>query len=360
VGPVTGSFWRDRRVLVTGHTGFKGSWLSLWLARLGASTAGYSNGVPTEPALFEAASVAETLDNHVGDVRDLADLVRVFEDHRPEVVFHLAAQSLVRTSYAAPTTTFETNVLGTVNVLEAVRATGGVRSVIVVTTDKVYAHAGSHPHREDDPLGGSDPYSGSKAAAELATAAYRSSFFDGPGAPAVATVRAGNVIGGGDWARDRLVPDLVAALAAGREVEIRYPHATRPWQHVLNPLSGYLLLAERLWDEPELARAWNFGPVSAGSQSVESIVRRVSELWGSELVVRSPGEPQPPEAPALQLDASLARELLGWSERWEIAEGLRATVDWYRRWAAGEDARALTAGQIDAFAADRRPTPVPS
>lgn len=354
------SFWRDRRVLVTGHTGFKGSWLSLWLARLGAATVGYSNGVPTDPSLYEAASVAETLTDTVGDVRDLAHLVRVLDEHRPEVVFHLAAQSLVRTSYAQPALTFETNLLGTVNVLEAVRATDSVRSVVVVTTDKVYEHAGSHPHREHDPLGGSDPYSSSKAAAELATAAYRSSYFAGAGAPAVATVRAGNVIGGGDWAQDRLLPDLIAALTAGDEVEIRYPQATRPWQHVLNPLSGYLLLAERLWDEPELARAWNFGPAGGDAKSVEWVVRRISELWGTELRMRSPRQPQPPEAPALQLDASLARERLGWSERWDIADGLRATVDWYRRWAAGEDVRALTTGQIEAFVADRQPTPVPS
>lgn len=352
------TFWCDRRVFVTGHTGFKGGWLSHWLARLGATTVGYSDGVPTRPSLYETASVGETLTSIVGDVRDRDRLARTLREHRPEVVFHLAAQPLVRRSYADPVLTFETNVLGTVNVLEAVRAVDSVRSVVVVTTDKVYEHVDSRRHREDDPLGGSDPYSSSKACAELVTAAYRSSFFAGEGCPAVATVRAGNVIGGGDWGRDRLVPDLIASLVARRAVEIRYPQAIRPWQHVLNPLEGYLLLAERLWDEPALARAWNFGPHRPDRHSVEWLVERISELWGSELRVLSPRGIQPPEAPTLELDAAQARDGLGWTERWGISDGLRATVDWYRRHAAGEDARALTIGQIDEFTTDRQPSPV--
>lgn len=344
-------FWQGRRVLLTGHTGFKGGWLSLWLDRLGATTVGYSDGVPTKPSLYEAARVEETLVSVVGDVRDLGQLERTFEEHRPEVVFHLAAQPLVRRSYAEPVLTYETNLLGTVNVLEAVRRVDSVRSVVVVTTDKVYAHVESRPYREDDPLGGSDPYSSSKTCAEHAAAAYRTSYFaDGP---AVATVRAGNVIGGGDWAEDRLVTDLVAAIAAKRPIELRHPQATRPWQHVLNPLEGYLLLAERLYDEPELARAWNFGPAGAESRTVEWLVGRFADLWGIELELGTASQPQPPEAPTLELDASLATKRLGWTERWGIEEGLAASVDWYRRHAAGEDARALTLGQIDAFASAR-------
>jgi CDP-glucose 4,6-dehydratase len=350
------SFWHDRRVFVTGHTGFKGCWLSLWLARLGAITVGYSNGVPTQPSLYEAACVGDTLTSLVGDVRDREHFGRTLEEHRPEVVFHLAAQPLVRRSHAEPALTFETNVLGTVNVLEAVRAVDSVQSVVVVTTDKVYEQAGSRRYREGDPLGGSDPYSSSKACAELVTAAYRSSFFTGEGCPAVATVRAGNVIGGGDWAQDRLVPDLIAALGADEAVEIRYPQAIRPWQHVLNPLDGYLLLAERMCDQPDLARAWNFGPDGADSRSVEWLTRQISELWGTELRVLSPRQRQPPEAPTLELDASQARDQLGWTERWGISVGLQATVDWYRRYAAGEDARTLTIRQIDAFTTGHQPT----
>lgn len=352
------SFWRNRRVFLTGHTGFKGSWLSLWLARLGASTVGYSDGVPTQPSLYEAASVAETLASVAGDVRDREHLGRTLADHRPEVVFHLAAQPLVRRSYAEPALTFETNVLGTVNLLEAVRSVDSVRSVVVVTTDKVYEHVESRRYRESDPLGGSDPYSSSKACAELVTAAYRSSFFSGEGSAAVATARAGNVIGGGDWAQDRLVPDLIAALRTDRPVEIRYPQAIRPWQHVLNPLDGYLLLAERLWDEPALARAWNFGPVESDMHTVEWLVGRISEQWGSGIRVLAPPQPQPPEAPSLLLDATRAQEELGWTERWGISAGLEATVDWYRRDAAGEDARTLTIGQIEAFTAHHQPASV--
>ena len=353
-------FWRDRRVFITGHTGFKGSWLSLWLARLGAVTAGYANGVPTHPALYEVATVGDTLTSIVGDVRDREQLVRALRQHRPEVVFHLAAQPLVRRSYAEPALTFETNVLGTVNLLEAVRAADSVRSVVVVTTDKVYEHVESRPYREDDPLGGSDPYSSSKACAELVTAAYRRSFFSGAGRPAVATARAGNVIGGGDWAQDRLLPDLIGALVAGAPLEVRYPHAIRPWQHVLNPLEGYLLLAERLCDAPDLAHAWNFGPGGDEPQSVEWLIRRVSELWGTELTVQPPRRQPLPEAPTLTLDASQARDRLGWTEHWGLEEGLRATVDWYRGYGSGKDARALTVGQIVAFATHGRPVPVTS
>jgi CDP-glucose 4,6-dehydratase len=344
-------------VFVTGHTGFKGSWLCLWLARLGARTVGYSDGVPTEPSLYDVARVGETLTSIVGDVRNGPQLGRAVAEHQPEVVFHLAAQPLVRRSYADPVLTFETNVLGTVNLLEAVRRVETARAVVVVTTDKVYEHRAPRRHREGDPLGGTDPYSSSKACAELAVAAYRASFFTGETSPAVATVRAGNVIGGGDWAQDRLVPDLVGALMASRTVEIRYPDAIRPWQHVLNPLDGYLRLAERMWADPDLSRGWNFGPADSETRSVAWLIGRFSALWGSDLRTVSPSEPQPPEVPTLELDPSQARDRLGWTESWALEQGLVATVDWYRRHAAGEDARALTAEQIDAFSAERRDPP---
>lgn len=349
-GVVNASFWRDRRVLVTGHTGFKGSWLSLWLSRLGATTVGYSDAVPTRPSLYEVAAVEETLTSIAGDVRDREHLCRAIEQHQPEIVFHLAAQPLVRRSYAEPALTYETNVLGTMNVLEAVRRTDAVRAVVVVTTDKVYEHVVSRRHREGDRLGGSDPYSSSKACAELVTATYRASFFGGPGRPGVATARAGNVIGGGDWAADRLIPDLIAALVDGTPVEIRYPRAIRPWQHVLNPLDGYLMLAEQLCDDAGAARAWNFGPESSDAQTVEWVAARAAECWGSEIRVISPAEQQPPETASLELDATQAREELGWRQVWDLEQGLGATVDWYRRYAAGENARTLTIEQIDAFA----------
>jgi CDP-glucose 4,6-dehydratase len=352
------SFWRERRVLATGHTGFKGGWLSLWLWRAGAEVVGYSNGVPTQPSLYEAARVDEVTRSIIGDVRDLRDLKRAFADHRPEVVFHLAAQPLVRASYADPVTTYETNVLGTANVLEAIRRTKSVRAAVIVTTDKVYEPVPGRAHREDDRLGGEDPYSSSKACAELVTAAYRASFFADEGAPAVATARAGNVIGGGDWARDRLIPDVVNALARDDDVEIRYPHAVRPWQHVLNPTEGYLLLAEALWQDRAAGRAWNFGPGPEDARSVEWVAKRAAELWGMSLRIVSPSSAQPAESESLELDASLARTELGWHPRWALDRGLEATIGWYRDHAAGEDARALTLAQIDEFVTGDSRVPV--
>ena len=352
-GSVNPSFWAGKRVLVTGHTGFKGSWLSLWLGHAGSSVIGYSDGVPTTPSLYEAAAVEETLTSVVGDVRDRDALRRALEGARPEVVFHLAEQPLVRRSYVEPALTYETNVVGTLNVLEAVKVVDDVRVVVVVTTDKVYQHVSSRPHKEDDRLGGADPYSSSKACAELVTAAYRASFFQDRG-PAVATARAGNVIGGGDWAHDRLIPDVIAALIADRELEIRYPQATRPWQHVLSPLEGYLMLAERLWDDRGAARAWNLGPEPSDSRTVEWVAEQVAELWGAPLRMAAPSGEQPPEAPSLQLDATAARTELGWSPRWGLEAGLRATVSWYRRHADGEAARALVTEQIEGYVGDRQ------
>ncbi len=338
------SFWRGRRVLLTGHTGFKGSWLALQLAELGAEVVGYANGVPTEPSLYELAEVEQGLVSVLGDVRDAELLRRTVAEHRPEVVFHLAAQALVRASYDDPAGTFETNVLGTVNVHEAVRAADGVRVVVNVTTDKVYApHAGGAAYTETEPLGGHDPYSTSKAASELVTASYRASF---PGGPALATARAGNVIGGGDWAADRLVPDLMRGAFAGEPVVVRNPDSVRPWQHVLNANGGYLLLAEKLWDDPALAGAWNFGPELDDAVSVGAVAARLSDLWGAEIELLSPTGSQPHEAETLRLDASRARHSLGWRPHWDLDRALASIAEWYRAYAAGSSLRDATLAQI--------------
>lgn len=337
-------FWSGRRVLVTGDTGFKGAWLALWLRELGASVVGLANGVPTEPSLWEAAGVGALIEHHEGDVRDAARVAEVVAAAAPEVVFHLAAQPMVRRSYLEPAETYATNVMGTVHVLDAIRRAGSVRAAVVVTTDKVYDNR-EWPwgYREDEPLGGHDPYSSSKGAAELVTAAYRSSFFGADGACAVASARAGNVIGGGDWGEDRLVPDIFRAVAAGAPVRIRNPHAIRPWQHVLNPLSGYLVLAERIADDRAFAKAYNFGPSDDDVRPVGWLVEQLAVA--SEI----DDGPHPHEAHWLKLDSSLARTTLGWAPSWDLAEGLRATADWYRAHRAGEDVLALTRAQIASF-----------
>lgn len=332
-------------MLITGDTGFKGAWLSLWLTELGASVTGFADGVPTDPSLYELARIGELVEHHDGDVRDAQRVAAVVATARPEVVFHLAAQPMVRRSYADPAETYAVNVMGTVNVLDAVRrAPGDVGVVVVVTSDKCYENR-EWPwgYREDEAMGGHDPYSSSKGAAELVTAAYRSSFFNDDGSAAIASARAGNVIGGGDWGADRLVPDIYRAVAAGAPVRIRNPHAIRPWQHVLNPLSGYLRLAERAWDDRALARGFNFGPAEDDVRPVGWIVER--------LAVRSELDdgPHPHEAHWLKLDSSLARSALGWRPAWDLSEGLRRTAEWYRVHREGEDVLAETRAQLAAF-----------
>jgi CDP-glucose 4,6-dehydratase len=341
------SFWRGRRVLVTGHTGFKGSWLSLWLQELGAEVHGYGLAAPTEPSLYEAARVSEGMAGSVaGDVRDRAAVAEAVAAAAPDVLLHLAAQPLVRHSFADPVGTYETNVTGTANVLDAA-GRAGVRAVLVVTSDKCYApRADGAPCREGDPLGGDDPYSSSKACAELVAGAWRRSF-----GTALATVRAGNVIGGGDWAVDRLVPDAMRAALAGRPLLVRNPDAVRPWQHVLNPLSGYLEVAQRLGEDPGAAEPWNFGPAADDELPVRAIADRIAELWGEGFEWRAQDDAGPPETALLRIDSTKARERLGWAPRWPLDEALSATVDWFRAWAAGADARAVTAAQIAAFAA---------
>jgi len=349
---VTPEFWRGRRVLLTGHTGFKGAWLALWLKRLGASIAGYSLPPPTRPSLYELARVGEVVDSVEGDVRDPGRLAAALADAAPEIVFHLAAQSLVRPSYADPVGTFATNVGGTINLLEACRGVAPLRAVVVLTSDKCYEENGAGPaHRESDPLGGHDPYAASKACAEIATAAYRRSFFSAAGSQVgLASARAGNVIGGGDWAADRLMTDLVGALSAGRRPRLRNPSATRPWQHVLDPLAGYLVLAERLHAEGQrYAEAWNFGPAPDGAVTVQAVAERVARLWGPGAGWDPDPDAQPREAPALALDAGKARSRLGWRPLLDLDAALAWTVSWYKGLNGGAGARALAEDQIGRY-----------
>jgi CDP-glucose 4,6-dehydratase len=358
---LTPEFWRDKRVLLTGHTGFKGSWLSLWLQGLGANLLGYSLPPPTDPSLYVLAGVGPGMQSISGDVLDLEHLRRVMREFQPQIVFHLAAQSLVRRSYADPIGTFSTNVLGTANVLEAVRSAPAVQAVVIVTTDKCYENQvyPNHEHprafRESDRLGGFDPYSSSKAAAELVTAAFRQSFFSSgePGAnPGIATARAGNVVGGGDWAADRLVADVMRAAIDGGEVSIRNPHAVRPWQHVLDPLCGYLMLAERVCTDPgDFSGAWNFGPDQTGALPVSEVLHRLQELWGPSVAwpVRGNHRDHPHEAAYLSLDCTKAKLQLGWTPQWNLNVALEATVRWYKAYQAHQDVRRLAREQIQSF-----------
>jgi CDP-glucose 4,6-dehydratase len=345
------AFWRERRVLLTGHTGFKGAWLALWLQALGARVTGFSNGVPTEPSLYELARVGEGMENVDGDVRDHDAVTRAVADTAPEIVIHMAAQSLVRRSFAEPRDTYATNVMGTVNVLDAVRVAGKqARAVVNVTSDKCYENREwEWGYREHEPMGGHDPYSSSKGAAELVTTAFRRSFFAAPDGPRLASARAGNVIGGGDWGEDRLVPDLMRAALAAADARIRNPNSIRPWQHVLNPLSGYLVLAQALWDSPEYAQGWNFGPVEEDARPVGWIVRRMGEMWPGGLRSTLDDGPHPHEARYLKLDSSRARERLGWRPLVALDATLQSIVDWYRALGEGADMRAVTLGQIDTF-----------
>ena len=324
-------FWNGKRVLITGNTGFMGGWLTFWLKRIGASVTGFALAPPTSPNLFEAASIAEGMQSVQGDVRNLSALRDAMAMARPEIVYHMAAQSLVRASYQEPVETFASNVMGTVNVFEAIRRADMVRVVVNVTSDKCYENREwIWGYRETDPVGGDDPYSASKGCAELVTAAYRRSFFADK--VALASARAGNVIGGGDWAPDRLVPDLIRAFTVGRPAIIRNPGAIRPWQHVLEPLAGYLMLAERLWhDGPAHAEAWNFGPGADSMVTVQELAERIVEAWGSGATALKfdAADPQPHEAMLLKLDTSKARMRLNWQPGLALQDAVQLTVEWY-------------------------------
>ena len=349
------TFWRGKRVLITGHTGFKGTWLALWLKRLGAVPLGLSLAPETEPSLAALTDLERQVETVRGDIRDAAFVSEAMARLAPEIVLHLAAQTLVRRSYDEPALTFETNVMGTINLLQAVRLAPSVRAVVVVTSDKCYENREWHwPYREDEAMGGYDPYSASKGCAELVTSAWRRSYLAKPAADGqtvgVASVRAGNVIGGGDWAADRLIPDCMRALSAGRAVPIRNPHATRPWQHVLEPLSGYLLLAERLWnDNTAFAEGWNFGPVIEDAQPVSEVVARITALWSDDARWELIGGDHPHEAGFLAVDSSKARSRLGWRPRLRLGEALAWTTEWYKRHYGGEPAERLVLEQIGRF-----------
>jgi CDP-glucose 4,6-dehydratase len=345
------AFWRDRRVLLTGHTGFKGAWLSLWLQSLGARVTGFAVDVPTQPSLYELARVGEGMEGLEGDVRNPEALAAAVTAASPEIVIHMAAQSLVRPSFVEPRQTYEINVMGTVNVLDAVRVHGSdVRAIVNVTSDKCYENREwEWGYREDEPMGGFDPYSSSKGCSELVTDAFRRSFFSDPAGTRLASARAGNVIGGGDWGEDRLVPDIMRAALASEQVRVRNPSSIRPWQHVLNPLSGYLLLVQALWDAPELAEGWNFGPTDEDARPVGWIVERIASLWPEDLRWVQDDGPHPHEARYLKLDSSKARAQLGWRPGLALEATLESIVDWYRELRADGDMRAVTLKQIEAF-----------
>ncbi len=345
------SFWAGKRVFLTGHTGFKGAWLSLWLGRLGAKVVGIGLPPATTPSLAVLAGIDGLIDSRFTDIRDAGELMRQVRSAAPEIVLHLAAQALVRTSYAEPLQTFATNIQGTANLLEAVRATGTARVVVAITTDKVYRNIEQfYPYRENDPLGGHDPYSASKAAAEIVIASYRDSYLAGQGI-AVASARAGNVIGGGDWSEDRLIPDAVRAWSARQSLSVRRPQALRPWQHVLEPLAGYLTLVERLWAKPDLAGAYNFGPPTEEAASVRDVVLLAKQGYGGGDVTWGGGHEGPHEAGWLALETAKALHVLGVAPRWSLQTGVQRTMDWYRRQQQGSPARALCAQDISDFEA---------
>jgi CDP-glucose 4,6-dehydratase len=347
------SFYKGKKVFLTGHTGFKGSWLSMWLSSLGAEVTGYALNPPTKPSLFEKCGISSLVKNVIGDVRDLEKLSEEMKKAAPDIVIHMAAQPLVRDSYKIPVETYSINVMGTVHVLEAARNCPSVKAVVNVTTDKCYENKEwLWGYRENESMGGYDPYSNSKGCSELVTASYRNSFFN-PGNygkthhVALASARAGNVIGGGDWAADRLIPDIVKSFVEGRKVLIRSPHSIRPWQHVLEPLSGYLLLAKMLYEKgPEYAEGWNFGPDDADAKPVEWIVNEICGKWGGNASYEIDKNPQPHEASYLKLDCSKAKTSLGWHPKWNLSVALDKIVEWTKTCMADGDLRAMCMKQI--------------
>lgn len=350
---VNPEFWLGKRVLLTGHTGFKGGWLSLWLQDMGTVLCGVSLEPITQPAICNILRISDGLEHHIADIREFHVMEKIFSNFRPEIVIHMAAQPLVRLSYQQPIDTYATNVLGTVNVLEATRRAGSVKAIVNVTTDKCYENQEwAWGYRESEPMGGHDPYSSSKGCAELVSTAYRKSFLKDAGI-AMATARAGNVIGGGDWSEDRLLPDILRSLEKGEPVRIRNPLAIRPWQHALEPLSGYLMLAESLFNEGQTyAEGWNYGPRDEDAKTVKWITEQICDLWGDQAGWEAqPGE-HPHEASYLKLDISKAGNRLDWAPRWTLGTALSNTVDWHRAWLSGQDMRSFSLGQIAGYQAN--------
>jgi len=349
-------FWKGKNVFLTGHTGFKGSWLALWLLKLGARVHGYSLNPPTNPNMFDVANIKHDLSSHIiSDIRDLDRLKTAVSEASPDIVIHMAAQPIVRDSYQIPVDTYTTNVIGTINILEAVRIVDCVKAIVCVTTDKCYENKEwVWGYRENEPLGGHDPYSSSKACAEIAVSSWRRSFFgtdDQFHHAAIATARAGNVIGGGDWAKDRLVPDCINAIIKGEKIIVRSPYSIRPWQHVLEPLSGYLILALKLYEEGyKYAEAWNFGPNSNDERPVEYVVSEVCKAYGDGAkfeIVHNPDQPH--EAAYLKLDCSKSRSVLAWEPKWNLNKAIEATVEWVKAWRNNADMRKLSESQIESY-----------
>lgn len=338
-GRVCPDFWKGKRVFLTGHTGFKGSWLSLWLQSMGAIVRGYSLNPPTNPSLFEVAKVSEGMDSEIGDIRNLEQLQKSMQSFNPDILIHMAAQPLVRLSYKEPIETYSTNVMGTVNVLESARYCSNLKAIVSVTTDKCYENREwEWGYRENEPMGGHDPYSNSKGCAELVTSAYRNSFFNTDATAALASARAGNVIGGGDWAEDRLIPDILRAFEKGKSVVIRNPLSTRPWQHVLEPLSGYLVLAQHLYEEGNtFAEGWNFGPKDDDCRPVNWILDKMVSFWGEGANWQLDENENPHEANFLKLDCSKAATRLKWHPQWRLEQTLQRIVEWHRAWLQREN-----------------------
>lgn len=349
---VNPTFWKNKKVFLTGHTGFKGGWLSLWLTSMGAKVTGYSLAPNRNPSFFNTLKIDSLVDKSViADIRDLGSVKQAMLESRPDVVIHMAAQPLVRYSYHHPVETYSTNVMGTVHILESVRYIDSVRATVVVTTDKCYENKEwVWGYRENEPMGGHDPYSNSKGCAELVTSAYRQSFFGKNSINSVASARAGNVIGGGDWSEDRLVPDAIRAFQSNKPLNIRNPLATRPWQHVLEPLSGYLILAQALYERgSEVASGWNFGPNENDNRSVEEVVNLVVSEWGQSASWEKEGKEQPHEAQLLMLDCSKARSLLGWQPKWQIETALQKTIQWYKAYQVNENMLDISLLQIQQY-----------
>ncbi len=352
---ISKSFWQGKKVFLTGHTGFKGSWLSLWLQDMGAEVTGYSLPAPTKPSLFSLANLANNMSHTIGDIRDSQNLMRAIEKAQPEIVLHLAAQPLVRYSYRKPVETYETNVMGTLHLLEAIRSAGSVRSCVLITTDKCYENREwEWGFREIDPMGGYDPYSSSKGCMELLSASYRNSYFSpqqyDEHKTAIATARAGNVIGGGDWAEDRLIPDMVNAFINRQPAIIRNPNAIRPWQHVLEPLGGYLVLAQKLYEQgSEFSEPWNFGPELHDAKPVSWIARELSTLWGEQAQWQTDSNEHPHEAHYLKLDCSKAYARMEWRPRWSLKQALANITEWYKAHESGADMHKLSIQQIHQY-----------